>query len=195
MVSGAPGGTGAASGAAPAASPEDSRPPVSGAPVRMVKICPNCGSEMTDIAKRCTNCGEDLRTVRPTEAAVRQAPSRKRERKRQSQELAVFMSPDGREIFHVLASSPVTVIGREHDMSAYLESCEYVSRRHAEIKTYSSQIVINDVGSTNGTFVNDRKVESLKDQPLRDGDRISLGGTWNCQGAGCFTVKYIPQET
>jgi predicted component of type VI protein secretion system len=48
-----------------------------------------------------------------------------------------------------------------------------VSRRHAEIQISNGDIAINDLGSTNGTFVNGERI----DQPrtLRDGDEVRIG--------------------
>jgi predicted component of type VI protein secretion system len=48
-----------------------------------------------------------------------------------------------------------------------------VSRRHAEIQISNGDISINDLGSTNGTFVNGERI----DQPrsLRDGDEVRIG--------------------
>ncbi len=48
-----------------------------------------------------------------------------------------------------------------------------VSRRHAEIQVSSGDILISDLGSTNGTFVNGERI----DQPrtLRDGDEVRIG--------------------
>jgi diguanylate cyclase (GGDEF)-like protein len=49
---------------------------------------------------------------------------------------------------------------------------ESISRRHAEITWDGEEHLIEDLGSTNGTFVNDRNV---KRSPLRDGDQLKLG--------------------
>ena len=48
-----------------------------------------------------------------------------------------------------------------------------VSRRHAEIQVSNGDILISDLGSTNGTFVNGERI----DQPrtLRDGDEVRIG--------------------
>jgi predicted component of type VI protein secretion system len=50
-----------------------------------------------------------------------------------------------------------------------------VSRRHAAVREHGGGVAIEDLGSTNGTFVNDRKVEGV--QPLSDGDELRLGNT------------------
>jgi pSer/pThr/pTyr-binding forkhead associated (FHA) protein len=49
-----------------------------------------------------------------------------------------------------------------------------VSRSHADLRNRDGQWLIVDLGSSNGTKVNGRRVDH---HPLRDGDRIQLGGT------------------
>lgn len=62
-------------------------------------------------------------------------------------------------------------IGR--DPSAGFKIEEYVvSRKHARLARKWGGFVIEDLGSKNGTFVNNKKVT---EEPLHDGDRISLG--------------------
>lgn len=48
------------------------------------------------------------------------------------------------------------------------------SRRHAEIRRDGDAYTLVDLGSTNGTLVNDRTV---KEHPLQQGDRITIGRT------------------
>jgi predicted component of type VI protein secretion system len=50
-----------------------------------------------------------------------------------------------------------------------------VSRRHAEIRTSDGSLGIEDLGSTNGTFVNERRITGLT--VLSHGDTVRLGGT------------------
>jgi hypothetical protein len=54
-----------------------------------------------------------------------------------------------------------------------------VSRRHARISVQNGHYVIEDLGSTNGTFVNrGRRLKSGERQPLNDGDEIIVGKTF-----------------
>jgi pSer/pThr/pTyr-binding forkhead associated (FHA) protein len=54
-----------------------------------------------------------------------------------------------------------------------------VSRRHARIVRRNNQYFIEDLGSTNGTFVNrGRRLMPGDLQPLRDGDEIIVGKTF-----------------
>lgn len=54
-----------------------------------------------------------------------------------------------------------------------------VSRRHAQITRQNGHYLIEDLGSTNGTFVNrGRRLLPGDRQPLRDGDEIIVGKTF-----------------
>lgn len=64
-------------------------------------------------------------------------------------------------------------IGREAGNAIRLDDNE-VSRRHAEIRRVGDTFVVGDLKSSNGTFVNERKVERAE---LASGDRIRVGRT------------------
>lgn len=54
-----------------------------------------------------------------------------------------------------------------------------VSRKHARISCENGQYAIEDLGSTNGTFVNrGRRLKPGERQPLGDGDEIIVGKTF-----------------
>src|SRR3954451_12987999 len=63
------------------------------------------------------------------------------------------------------------VIGRSSELDMVLVE-DMVSRKHAKIATQTGQIMIQDLGSTNGTFVNGEKVKKVR---LKEGDRILIG--------------------
>jgi pSer/pThr/pTyr-binding forkhead associated (FHA) protein len=50
-----------------------------------------------------------------------------------------------------------------------------VSRRHAAIHQVDDGLAIEDLGSKNGTFVNERRVSGIV--PVAPGDRIRFGNT------------------
>jgi pSer/pThr/pTyr-binding forkhead associated (FHA) protein len=66
------------------------------------------------------------------------------------------------------------VIGREEGMDIALQDPES-SRRHALVSWRGGQFVIEDLGSTNGTFVNG--VQITAPQVLNPGDSIGIGQT------------------
>lgn len=63
------------------------------------------------------------------------------------------------------------VVGRSSELDMVLVE-DMVSRKHAKISTQGGQIVIMDLGSTNGTFVNGEKIKKTR---LKEGDRILIG--------------------
>ncbi|MBM4022615.1 MAG: FHA domain-containing protein, partial [Planctomycetes bacterium] len=64
-------------------------------------------------------------------------------------------------------------IGREAGNFVKLDDHE-ISRRHAEIRRVGRSFVVGDLKSSNGTFLNDAKVERAE---LSSGDRIRVGRT------------------
>src|SRR5437868_5729083 len=66
-----------------------------------------------------------------------------------------------------------TIIGRSAKAQVRLID-DGISREHAEIVLENGQVVLHDLGSTNGTFCNGVKVDA---RPLVDGDKILVGST------------------
>ena len=68
----------------------------------------------------------------------------------------------------------VTSLGREPGIEVEINSAAaVVSRRHAEIRRQGENYLLVDLGSSNGTFLNGRRIE--KPELLRHNDRIELG--------------------
>jgi two-component system cell cycle response regulator len=85
--------------------------------------------------------------------------------------LVVFYGQNiGRRYFLNL---PELIIGRS-DAAAIQVDQESVSRQHAKLTTFDYKSWIEDMGSTNGTFVNNVRVERTE---LRDGDLLGIGQT------------------
>ena len=86
--------------------------------------------------------------------------------------LVVIYGDDiGRRI--ALGSEPCSM-GRSSRCEVHLDQ-ESVSRNHARIARSGPHFVVRDLGSTNGTYVNDELVQ--EEQSLRDGDQIKIGRT------------------
>jgi diguanylate cyclase (GGDEF)-like protein len=67
---------------------------------------------------------------------------------------------------------PVIRIGRDTANDVVLDDTE-VSRRHARLEARGRSWVLMDVGSTNGTFLNDHELDGCV--RLRGGDRLKIG--------------------
>ena len=147
--------------------------------------CPACGAACTDDDRYCEDCGHDLE--RPAWGAPAQwnveivADPEYFERVSApgvtfpTEPVRRRLSLDGAEV----------VIGRrlggdgagQIDMAGPPEDAG-VSHRHAALTcTSDGRWTVSDLGSTNGTFVNDSHDALPPDQPvlLNDGDRIHVG--------------------
>ncbi len=69
-------------------------------------------------------------------------------------------------------SEDVFTIGRDQESSIQIDQ-ENVSRSHCKIEKVRDAIFVEDLGSTNGTYVNDEPVSREK---LRHGDLVKVGG-------------------
>lgn len=67
--------------------------------------------------------------------------------------------------------NPTLVVGRSSKADIQIDQ-ESVSRNHCKIINTGSAVLIRDLGSTNGTYVNDELVDEYI---LRDGDLIKVG--------------------
>jgi peptidoglycan hydrolase CwlO-like protein len=64
-----------------------------------------------------------------------------------------------------------TTIGRTPDNDIRIEA-EFISRHHAVVLLYGTKTVVEDLNSTNGTFVNSERVNR---RTLKEGDIVTLG--------------------
>ncbi len=74
-------------------------------------------------------------------------------------------------------SEGVITLGRRPDNSYPLLNDAYISGRHAEISVNGQEVVLTDVGSTNGTQVNGQKLAAHMRTALAEGDIVQLGQT------------------
>ncbi len=94
----------------------------------------------------------------------------------------VLLTNDGRKK-NFLLSSTVTVIGRRQDCDLCIPLMN-VSRRHCELNQDENKLMVRDLGSRNGTFVDGEKVAEAE---LKDGNHLKVGPLE-------FTVSLQPEE-
>ena len=87
--------------------------------------------------------------------------------------LVVLDGPNsGREF--PLTGAFAIAIGRDDTAGIVIEDDE-VSRRHALVVVFDDGARVDDLGSTNGTWVNGARI--AMPHPLREGDELRVGGT------------------
>jgi len=84
--------------------------------------------------------------------------------------LAVLQGKDSGRIF--LVDKPRVILGRG-EADIVLNDTE-ISRQHAAIEVHGARVVLKDLGSTNGIFVNDVKVSQSE---IENRTEFRLGGT------------------
>jgi predicted component of type VI protein secretion system len=83
----------------------------------------------------------------------------------------VLVTEEGRQQ-DVPLRKPVSVVGRQTDVAIRIPSSS-VSRHHCEVALADHKVVLKDLGSSNGTFVNKRRITQTD---LKAGDLLSIGG-------------------
>lgn len=161
----------------------------------MIIKCPNCRAfyrieeEHIELKKRlkfkCPKCltvfelseklaEEEAPEIEETKkSTAKEAPSfegklKLPEDKRYS--IAVINGPDAGVIFNI--TKPYITIGRENTDILLMDM--EVSRKHACIEFLENKIVIRDLGSTNGTYVNEKRI---LESELEEQAEIRVGRT------------------
>lgn len=74
---------------------------------------------------------------------------------------------------HRLAPGATTVAGRQEGCQLQIKSSQ-VSRKHCEFTERDGHLVVKDLKSSNGTFVNGERIQG--ERILKPGDELSIGG-------------------
>jgi pSer/pThr/pTyr-binding forkhead associated (FHA) protein len=131
--------------------------------------CPRCASEQLPNTLFCDDCGEELKAV-----SMRKGDERRRA-------LYCELLDSGRSIVlprrreYVLGRGDAGSGGPDVDLGAYGADKAGVSRRHARLVRRGYDIYLEDLGSTNGTYVNERRLPPNKPIQVRQGDTVNLG--------------------
>jgi hypothetical protein len=156
------------------------------APAEPLMKCPDCGAaRLAEDAVFCEDCGfnftsgvhGELKAPAPVltewEVAVSIDPSLKTAESPEP--------PSSFQPFTTMLMGDSHLIGRRSDKRGVfpqisLDADDAVSHRHALInRTPDGELVLRDVGSSNGTRLNGVDVAPLTDVALKDGDAITAG--------------------
>jgi FHA domain len=150
-------------------------------------VCPNCQHAFRQGALACSHCGVLLAEgVNTTRIAEEKAPAPK-----YAPIGAVFVEEQKPITFFVdgvqvaLPIADEIVVGRlseltgsqrpDVDLAAFGAEEQGVSRQHAKIVRKRELTYVVDLGSTNGTFLNGRRLVRNQERLLRSGDELRLG--------------------
>ncbi len=160
-------------------------------------LCPNCQHKELPGALFCSECGTQLvsldilntrsiqRTTTDTLVStteIPEIPSRKAVVHGTIPSISLHLI-DSAQVIH-LAERVEFTLGRaiegqpilpDVDMSPFDAFTLGVSRLHAALRIVKGEVVITDLGSSNGTRVNGQKIVPHVDYPVSHGDVIALG--------------------
>ncbi len=136
--------------------------------------CPKCGTISTISPDLESKAGEPDQGQLPekSDITLHSLPQRKLSSLPEDLRLSVSVIEGNDEGKIIYLSKPRTTLGRE-GADIILNDSE-VSRTHAALIVYQKGFTIKDLDSTNGTFVNGKRIEESE---LKHLDEIEIGGT------------------
>jgi len=156
-------------------------------------ICSNCQHQNVSGAVFCAECGaqldgvETLTTHNITDEEIAQELSQKEPRPEPPSTptnswISLHLMDSGKIL--PLATRNEFTLGRlsegqpimpDIDLTPYQAYASGVSRLHAVVKRDSSRIFVMDLGSSNGTYLNGRRLNPHMEEDLKHGDVVALG--------------------
>ncbi len=161
----------------------------------MSVICPNCNHDNFDGALFCAECGTKL----VTEDGLSTAAIRTTDTSKTADSSGPVPTPpppvqtsDALVSLHVVRTGQILpLVGRDEftigrvsegqsilpdvDLTPFDAYSQGVSRLHATLRVSGDRIILVDLGSSNGTRLNNQKLQSHREYDLRHGDMVSLG--------------------
>ena len=156
-------------------------------------MCPNCHHQELEGALFCSECGTKLvsedglstAAIRATESTITEVgeappppPPIKATEARISLHIVrtgQILPLVGRDDFTIGRVSQGQSILPDIDLTPYEAYSQGVSRLHATIRIEQKKITIEDLGSSNGTRINSKKINPHQHHPIIHGDVIALG--------------------
>jgi hypothetical protein len=156
-------------------------------------ICPNCQHKEMSGAIYCSNCGAQLIEMTNATHKIHSAEARQEVQSEPGRikppppvHMQSWISLNMIESGQILPLADQTelTLGRSEDdqpiipdvdLTPFKAYANGVSRLHASLKLIQDQIVIMDLGSSNGTFLNGNRLSPYVDTQVTHGDVIHLG--------------------
>lgn len=155
-----------------------------------VKICLSCQHINPTESYECNKCGAPLAALLPVpttvaipDRSIRFAPPESVLRLARTQIGSLILVVVGHEQPIILTGSEQVTLGRYNpgetmpsiDLTPYNADLLGVSRQHARIRRSENRYIIEDVGSTNGTWVNEIRLKPHQFYEIENGALIRLG--------------------
>jgi pSer/pThr/pTyr-binding forkhead associated (FHA) protein len=159
-------------------------------------ICPNCQHKELPGALFCSECGAQLvtidvlntRSIKKTTSDLMDSPTEVPQvggsKLGKSSEPSISLHiVDSGQVVHLKDRKDFT-LGRTVEGQPILPDIDLtpfdafslgVSRLHATLRIVNRDVVVTDLGSSNGTRVNGQKIVPHVDYPINHGDIIALG--------------------
>lgn len=145
------------------------------------EACPACGHFMAPRTMDADELAAAVQTVRlPTDKLPETGPDRRFEFLAATSALLQFL-PTGACVSLTMDRPMVLGRGMSPDQNVMLDLTEFqgllygVSRQHCKLERRSNRLYVADLGSTNGTYVNEKRLVPFQDQVVGHGDRLVLG--------------------
>lgn len=150
--------------------------------IREVKVCENCNHRNPVDAKECEECGYELTFVYPQKIddsvqTKTQNDNNESEVNGTQRQLTQsgnweIISVSNETLRSVLG--PEIAVGRDCDLfNEQFNSSNYTSRIHAKLRVVDGVVQVMDA-STNGTFVNDKRIPKMEWLPVDDNSSIKF---------------------
>lgn len=155
-------------------------------------ICANCQHKNVTGAMFCAECGAQLdgidtlitQAITDEQIAeeLNKKPTRPEPETPGNSWISLHLMDSGKIL--PLASRNEFTLGRlsegqpimpDIDLTPYQAYASGVSRLHAVVKRDASRVLVMDLGSSNGTYVNGRRINPHVEESLSHGDIVALG--------------------
>ena len=140
-------------------------------------ICSNCQHSNVSGTFFCVECGAQLDGVETltTQAITQEQISDELKKKGARPDSGKILPLASRNEFTLGRLSEGQPIMPDIDLTPYQAYASGVSRLHVVVKRETNRIIIMDLGSSNGTYLNGRRLNPHAEETLNHGDVIALG--------------------